>query len=893
MAPRVIPPTPPERRPKAGGSSTLEDQLSSVIEQDGIVIAGASAKAYRKKRTQVSARFAGPSMALDVPVAELSMESVAEDHIADLDRQAIGTSVGLAVAKSGAQTRRLKIRSGEHERSPYVVSLQKMLIHRTAPAADERLPVREGSSRMPDVPPQGMPVEVYATMAEDLTGTSGPTYVSDQFTPATFEEAYRAVYGRFDVIRSAVSEARVTIASLFERVERVEQEVERDAGMALGLVEVPRFSPARAMAGFIGLALLVTLPANAVALYHAATEQKDATADAGAQAVQDVLSSKDAGSIPASADALKRASSRFRAADALLSDSSALALGIASVLPEKFRAARALLEVGDKSSEAARLLALGFDKVFSDPGHRIDERLDVLGTYARTAQALLADATRAAATVDPASLPADQRDKVTALFSGLDQATGAVREFSALSDLLSALVGKNESRRYLIVFQNNTELRPTGGFMGSFAEAIVDQGKIASLSVPGGGTYALKGQLLARVAPPKPLQLINGLWQFQDANWSPDFPTAADKIRWFWSKSGQPTIDGVITINASFMEQLLDITGPIDMPEYGKTITKENFLLETQKAVEIEYDKEANTPKKFVGDLAAKALERVQTFGKDDWMKVAELASNALETKDIQVALSRPDEEEIAERYGWSGRLKDTPGDSLALVEANVAGQKTDGSVEEQVVHHAEIADDGSIQDSVTLTRTHTGTKGALFSGVRNVSYLRVYVPKGSTILTADGFQTPPATLFKRVDEDVQQDPDIAAEERGAVDGPHGVSVMAEAGRTVFGGWLQLDPGQTQTITLTYRLPFTTADLLEKVSDAPASAATPRSAYLLLLTSQSGKSSRTITSTVAVPDGQSVAWSRGSTADAGSLGISGTWDRDLVLAALLSPRSSQ
>lgn len=424
----------------------------------------------------------------------------------------------------------------------------------------------------------------------------------------------------------------------------------------------------------------------------------------------------------------------------------------------------------------------------------------------------------------------------------------------------------------------------------------MDRGAVTDVRVPSGGTYALKGQLTARVAAPGPLRLINPLWQFQDANWSPDFPTAADKIRWFWSKAGQPTIDGVITVNATFAEKILALTGPIEMPEYGKTITADNFLLETQKAVELEYDKQANTPKKFIGDLAAKLVDRLKSMPRDDWMQIASLVSQSLENKDIQVDLSDPSEEQIVEQYGWSGRLKPSAGDELAIVEANIAGQKTDGKIKERVDQNVTIKDDGSIQTALTMTRTHTGVKGDLFSGVRNVTYVRFYVPKGSTLVSATGFDAPDPSLFKPEDPFATKDPALAAAEASSITGPDGVTVSVEGDRTVFGGWLQLDPGMTQTVSLTYALPFTTSDILARAEAAPDQTAdTPRGAYLLLLTSQSGRSDRQLHTTVTLPNDWTLAWSRGSdgTQDGSGLGYAGLWDHDLVLAAVLTPPNGQ
>lgn len=790
-----------------------------------------------------------------------------------------------------SRERKVAITHAEHVPSQYVLSLQKVSVEPIRHTPDERVSVAH-ATRMSHGSSGARPAEVYATISADLTSdNSDPHLTSQQFTPDTFEQAYASVYGPFDGVRTVLRDVSSVIVSWFQRVERVEQRVVEQTETAMTVLEVPRLSLSRALAGFVALALVVTLPANAIALYRSVSSQENAATDVGNAAVGALALAKDAGSIPSSADALKKASARFREADAMLSNASALAVGLASVLPKTYRSARALLEIGDKSSDAGRLLAIGLDKVFADPTRGMDERLDVLGAYARTALVLLSDATKAAATIDPATIPAEKRAQVASLLAGLDQSTQAVREFAIFSDLLSAMVGKDRSRTYLMIFQNNTELRPTGGFMGSFAEVVMDQGKVKAVRVPPGGTYALKGQLLARIASPKPLQLINPLWQFQDSNWSPDFPTAAKKITWFWSKAGQPTLDGVIAVNASFVEKVLALTGPIEMPEYGKTITAANFLLETQKAVEIEYDREANTPKKFIGDMAEKLMARLTSLPQEEWFKIAGLVSASLDTKDIQIAMSDPEEEQVVERYGWNGRLKESAGDSLAIVEANIAGQKTDGMIKESVDHKVTVNDDGSMQTRLMLTRTHTASKGELFRGVRNVSYVRFYVPKGSTLVSASGFQTPNANLFKVVDEDTGNDVDIQMIESKSETRPDGVTVSEENGRTVFGGWLQLDPGASQTITLNYQLPFTTSDILARAEAAPQNAAdAPRGAYLLLLSSQSGKSEREIHSSVTLPDDWKLSWSRrpGQSDDAG-LNYSGPWDRDLVLAGVVTP----
>lgn len=863
----------------------LEAQLAGVLEQDGITMISSQGIHRRVKRVKKIKKEWSATPPINFDYNEISAQG---DQVADFD---VATVDLLVKSTEPAKAREVLIKIVETPRSAFVVSLRGLPLSGKYERED-RYPAHYALEAEPNTELRVRETNVYGSFSQDLTVTGhDPRSFGEQFTPDNFFEAHRQSYGALRQLKQACNDAWSDIASLFKRVERVEQRISDEVRDTLTIVEVPRLSFSRSLIGFAGLLLVVTLPANAIALYRTASDTRNTVESAGNAALQELENTKSAGSLPSSLESLQRASTNFRVADAVLADSNALAVGIASVLPSRYRSARALFEVGDKSSEAARLIAVAFEKVFKDETRRLDERLDVLAMYARGALPLLVDASKAASTIDPKTLPEDKRETISKLSSNLETAIESVRDFAGMADLLSALSGKERARKYLLVFQNNTELRPTGGFMGSVAEITLDRGAVKKIFVPPGGTYDMKGQLLAHVISPQPLHLINPHWQFQDANWSPDFPTSAEKIRWFWSKSGGPTLDGVVALNASFVERLLEVTGPIDMPAYGKVIDHTNFLTETQKAVEIEYDRAENKPKKFIGDLADEMFKRLKLFTAEEWLKTASMLSEGIQTKEIQVALFSDEEQAQADHYGWGGRIKDTNGDSLAMIEANIAGQKTDGVIAEDVKFVAEIQPDGSIIDTVTLRREHLGSKGELFRGVRNVSYLRTYVPKGSQLLSASGFESPPPNLFKKPDADYQPDPDITEVEDSAVMTADGVEVAEEGSRTVIGGWLQLEPGRSQIITYRYRLPFTVSDIHSKLEAGPDEGNSDRGAYLLLLSSQSGKITRKIDASVVIPAIWKIDWRRGTNSSDGPIAFSGNWDRDRVMAVLLAPLS--
>lgn len=872
------------------GTNDFESKIFSVLERDGAVLStpfGIKKRAvHRKPQTAKKDRAA---------IFRSCITSNVEDSVECLDMESVACVVK---SRESPEECVVRVKRNNHSRSPFVISLRECVLTPKHVAKKRvnlanQVAYHESFVGNKEASYQALSV---ASLRSKVTPVDWRSQINKpsiwSFLVLNGRLLARGIgqvthkFKQFFVKESEYVETRQKI--LLPKLKREYAEAAEEVVSGKG------FSYAKTAAGFLVLIFLITLPAQALVAYRGMTDEKDDFESHGREAVES-LSGLQSMDLNVSLQQLHQASAKFKEADRLLDESRFLAVGAAAVVPKQYRSARSLLEVGNKMSQAGQLLAMGFGIVFDDPDRGLMERLDVMKTYSLGALPLLTDAQNAAQKIDISSIPEEQKENAELLPHKIGQAKEAVRELAIITEALTVFLGKSESRNYLLIFQNQTELRPTGGFMGSLAEIGMENGKITSIKVPKGGPYDLKGQLMARVLPPKPLQLINSLWQFQDANWFPDFYKTALKIRWFWSKSGQPTIDGVIAVNSGFMEKILEITGPVSLPEYGKMITAENFLLETQKAVELEYDKQANTPKKFIGDLFEVLMEKSKSFNANQWLSLASAASQALETKDIQIAMFRFEEEELVERFGWQGKLKPAAGDSLAIIGANIAGQKTDGVIRESIDHVAEIQADGSIVDTLRLTRVHQGIKGELFKGVRNVQYLRIYVPKGSEILAAQGFDPPASNLYKTILETDGRDADLLVIENTSKSAMNSVWTADEDDRTVFGGWLQLDPGQTQEIIVRYKLPFTVYDIMDSVQEEVGQSVEQRTrgAYLMLLTSQSGKV-RDLNHEVRMVQPWQTIWTRGHSdlsVQPPLAGWKGVWDRDQAVASLLSRNS--
>lgn len=409
-------------------------------------------------------------------------------------------------------------------------------------------------------------------------------------------------------------------------------------------------------------------------------------------------------------------------------------------------------------------------------------------------------------------LDSETVQKLSLFKNSLPALQNYLEKLKELNNWLAEFLGQEGTKKYLVVFQNNSELRPTGGFMGSYALVEINKGKIVNLEVPGGGFYDLKAANITQVEAPKPFQLFSPYWQIWNANWWPHWPASAEKIAWFYERSlAGVTVDGVIALTPDVLENILDLTGAVELPEYEKVVNADNVVQELQMAVEVEYDKEENQPKKIVADLLPQIMERIFNISWEETPGFLKILSDNLAQKNILIWMNDVDAEQVVEDFSWGGKILQTSGDYLLVAHTNIGGGKTDRVVENFIEHLVEISENGEIVDTVKLTRTHQGEIGDLFEDENNVDYVRFYVPEGSELVAAEGFDYLPGNLFKVADnyKTLETDPHLTLWEKNPVlDEETNTRITNEFGKTVFGNWLQVEPGEEKTVMIKYRLPF-------------------------------------------------------------------------------------
>lgn len=451
------------------------------------------------------------------------------------------------------------------------------------------------------------------------------------------------------------------------------------------------------------------------------------------------------------------------------------------------------------------------------------------------------------------ALPENKRSQFNQMRNYLSLLSADLTEFSELSKTINEILGADYLRRYLFVFQNNNEIRATGGFIGSFALVDIDRGEIKNMEIPGGGSYDLQGALIAKRAAPYALRLINPLWEMQDANWLPDFPSSAQKIKWFYENSGGPTVDGVIAVNASFIPAILKIIGPISLPNGEKSLNARNFIIELQKSTLSA--KHSAKPKQILADLAPELLKKLFNADKKSIITIAEALKTGLDQKDIQLYFSNQAIEEKIANYGWAGKMLESSRDYLAVVNSNIGGGKTDAFIEQNVDLISNIANDGTIVNTLTITRKHTGTLTDEFGKISNLSYVRVYVPAGSELLNIDGWSEVPANKFEGPAAEWKEDEWLAGiQGKIWIDPKSGTQINNEFDKTVFGNWLQVDPGKERQLIIKYQPPYHFA-AASKSRLAIFSNENHPEFYSLLLQKQSGAENTKYNITVNLPSG--------------------------------------
>lgn len=372
-------------------------------------------------------------------------------------------------------------------------------------------------------------------------------------------------------------------------------------------------------------------------------------------------------------------------------------------------------------------------------------------------------------------------------------------------------------RTYLIIFQNNNELRPTGGFISSYGLLKFKNGRYEGLEVS--DVYANTEQA-NYIAPPYPMTELMGIpgkpfsYSFRDANFFPQFTLAARSLEKMFMLTHQDVnLDGMIAINYSVMEDLLGVMGDVKVGDI--TFTEENVFETIEREVN-DIDKhniEDLANRKNILKMLTQELEKEIFSRPDIWPDIGRLVMKNLNKKSIQLYFKDYELQKLMVDKGWAGAWTSTTGDFFAVNEANYGGLKSNRYMKKDITYDLSISPIGkaySMDASLTVDITHYGVDNPPISA--NYSgYLRTYVPQGAKIVKNTGGED-----FRKASETFYN---------------------------FFSNIIHIAPGSKMTLSYQYKLPA------KLIAD---------NKYSLYVPKQSGADDDTYTIIIRLPQGYSV-----------------------------------
>ncbi len=312
------------------------------------------------------------------------------------------------------------------------------------------------------------------------------------------------------------------------------------------------------------------------------------------------------------------------------------------------------------------------------------------------------------------------------------------KEINVVNSLAEALTkNDNVEKSFLLMLQNNMELRPGGGFLGQYAVIKIKNGQVTYTYFE--DANLLDQRITAKVTPPYPFTRMMQLkkWKFRDSNFSPDFPTNVEKAKYFYRLAGKNSnFDGVIAVNSDVLLDILKLTGPVTVPGYAGEYNSQNAVLRLEEQVEKAYimnpEIDTQNRKAIMKKMAAILVDKLTQL--NNIPKLAELFLEELQNKNIMLNFQDPDLQNLAAEVYWDGRVAYGWGsDFLMAVDANMGALKTDYYMRRTITYRIDLDQEKPVVD-LNILYKNTAPYGDWRTSDYH-SYLRVYVPKGANLL--------------------------------------------------------------------------------------------------------------------------------------------------------------
>jgi hypothetical protein len=370
--------------------------------------------------------------------------------------------------------------------------------------------------------------------------------------------------------------------------------------------------------------------------------------------------------------------------------------------------------------------------------------------------------------VDLAQLPlsAAQRATFAKFVADLPQIQSAVQQVSPWLDIGEWALGVGQSRHFLVQTLDRAELRPSGGFTGNYGVLSITNGKLEPFTLYNINDieygYKSNGWIYGKRPPSEYSWWPFGNWGLRDSNLSADFPTTAKINIQLFHNEGGGDVDGVIQFTTTAMAHLLNVTGPIVVPNFNETVTADNleakihYYEEDPAGIAIQQrmfpnDHTHSLRKRFTQAVVQLVQDKVKHLPQNELVPMAKQVLDDMRAKDIQIYVTNPQVENQLTKAQATGAVDTTPGvDGYLMVQANVSVAKSTPYV--AVTQHDDVTldDKGGATHRLTITLDNQVTASSPIYGYPTYrDYVRIYAPQGARLTSSWGFdqQTPMCSM--------------------------------------------------------------------------------------------------------------------------------------------------
>ena len=374
--------------------------------------------------------------------------------------------------------------------------------------------------------------------------------------------------------------------------------------------------------------------------------------------------------------------------------------------------------------------------------------------------------------------PKALQDKIIEFKEIVAQIEEGTESFKAVNSFLPDLLGVDERKRYLILFQNEGELRSTGGWLTSYGIVGVEGGQIRELFVD--DIYNADGTLKVqnkRFTPPRSmsnaLEITN--WPFSLVNWHPDLADTLTEAEPFIYELGKGnSIDGLITIDVSFVEELLKRWGGIEVPGETELVTSENLNSKIFQMHE-EFVPGSTQKTTFLANLANEIVKKLLSMNITDLMGLADIFEKTLDEKHLQATFKNKDAYNFFSSRDWANSMSNKYNDAPISIDWNWGGNKANLYLDKNYSLTINVKDEDTIDFIYSITVENSSTENVYPEG-DYVNYQRIYIPPQAKILRISGIEDNEYSVYK------------------------------ESGFKVIGGWFNTPIKSINTLDISYRI---------------------------------------------------------------------------------------